>query len=242
MKRAAVTVVIALGVLLSGSSPTDAEILLHTLGNRGIIASGPQELIGALIHFGFGSSTFCNFDDPSPVELWEGHLFTPADNGAVIPIFESDLAEFAQAAAIFTNGTAELICNTTLRVTVIGIGGGGVSSRIEWSALRGSPWLNGNDLNGSWVTDMELSIDELTIGPDPVHEGWNSMTVLYSLLVWGSPPPIQEGDSNLDGVVNVTDLLALLVNWGVCSRCPEDFDGDQMVNVSDLLNLLGNWG
>jgi hypothetical protein len=53
------------------------------------------------------------------------------------------------------------------------------------------------------------------------------------------------GDLNCDGVVNVSDLLVLLSQWGLCPRsgdCPADLNGDGAVNVSDLLILLSNWG
>ena len=47
-----------------------------------------------------------------------------------------------------------------------------------------------------------------------------------------------------DGTVNVTDLLALLANWGgtpvFCDITPPGGDGN--VNVTDLLDLLAAWG
>ncbi|MCZ6836108.1 MAG: zinc metalloprotease [Planctomycetota bacterium] len=50
------------------------------------------------------------------------------------------------------------------------------------------------------------------------------------------------GDNNLDGVIDVDDLLALLAKWGACSLpCPEDTDLDGDVDVDDLLNLLAGW-
>jgi hypothetical protein len=58
-------------------------------------------------------------------------------------------------------------------------------------------------------------------------------------------PPCALADLNCDGVVNVSDLLILLGEWGDCpgdSECPADLNGDGVVNVSDLLILLGNWG
>ena len=44
-------------------------------------------------------------------------------------------------------------------------------------------------------------------------------------------------------LVNVSDLLILLGNWGLCSStpCDGDFDFNGQVNVSDLLILLSNW-
>jgi hypothetical protein len=61
-------------------------------------------------------------------------------------------------------------------------------------------------------------------------------------LVVGEPTP---GDLNNDGVVNVSDLLILLGNWGPCpvgTACIGDLNDDGQVNVSDLLILLSNWG
>ena len=49
-------------------------------------------------------------------------------------------------------------------------------------------------------------------------------------------------DINDDGIVNVTDLLSLLGDWGSCPGCGGDINGDDVVNVTDLLILLGDWG
>jgi hypothetical protein len=47
-------------------------------------------------------------------------------------------------------------------------------------------------------------------------------------------------DVNGDGVVDVTDLLELLADWGETGVC--DFNGDGIVDVTDLLMLLAAWG
>lgn len=50
-------------------------------------------------------------------------------------------------------------------------------------------------------------------------------------------------DLNGDCVVNTTDLLMLLGDWGsVGSTCIADVDGDFDVDTADLLALLGAWG
>ena len=54
--------------------------------------------------------------------------------------------------------------------------------------------------------------------------------------------PAIPGDVNGDGVVNVTDLLAIMDVWGPCTDCPADLNGDGLVNVVDLLEVIGNWG
>jgi hypothetical protein len=55
--------------------------------------------------------------------------------------------------------------------------------------------------------------------------------------------PRTPGDVNLDGQVNVGDLLLLLAEWGSVAPGdePADFNYDDVVNVTDLLTLLANW-
>ncbi len=56
--------------------------------------------------------------------------------------------------------------------------------------------------------------------------------------------PRTPGDANLDGIVNVSDLLAVIAAWGEREpgSLPTDFNNDGMVNVTDLLVVIGNWG
>jgi hypothetical protein len=52
------------------------------------------------------------------------------------------------------------------------------------------------------------------------------------------------GDANLDGTVNLTDLLDLLNNYGQSGTdwTQGDFNYDGTVNLTDLLDLLNNYG
>lgn len=53
----------------------------------------------------------------------------------------------------------------------------------------------------------------------------------------------QPGDVDLDGVVDIADLLALLAYWGVPApgAPPADMNGDGVADIDDLLILLANW-
>jgi len=84
------------------------------------------------------------------------------------------------------------------------------------------------------------------IGPDTLEnlgapQPWSA----YRVTATVPKSPCIPADLNCDGVVNVSDLLILLGDWGACTEpdaCPADLNDDGVVNVSDLLILLSNWG
>ena len=53
--------------------------------------------------------------------------------------------------------------------------------------------------------------------------------------------PSECPDINGDGIVNVSDLLTIIDQWGL-TNSPADVNDDGTVNVSDLLIVIGNWG
>lgn len=55
-------------------------------------------------------------------------------------------------------------------------------------------------------------------------------------------PNICQGDITGDGVVDVSDMLAVLSAWGACEGCSADMNDDGVVDVSDLLAVLASWG
>jgi hypothetical protein len=78
-----------------------------------------------------------------------------------------------------------------------------------------------------------------TTDPSVSYPGWN----IDDIAIWAEvPAPGIPGDLNNDGVVDITDLLAMLEDWGPCPPpCPADINGDGVVDITDLLELLANW-
>jgi len=58
-------------------------------------------------------------------------------------------------------------------------------------------------------------------------------------IIYVSHPCI--ADITGDTVVNVSDLLVVIDQWGL-SNSKADISGDGMVDVTDLLVVVGNWG
>jgi len=92
----------------------------------------------------------------------------------------------------------------------------------------------GSSFYPDWIEFLDLSSSYTTGNPAVLIQG--------KVEVPQCPIP---ADLNCDGVVNVSDLLILLGDWGACTEpdaCPADLNDDGVVNVSDLLLLLSNWG
>jgi hypothetical protein len=50
------------------------------------------------------------------------------------------------------------------------------------------------------------------------------------------------GDADINGLVDVDDLIAVILSWGLCKApCLADFDGNGIVDVDDLILVILNW-
>ena len=70
------------------------------------------------------------------------------------------------------------------------------------------------------------------------YSGWN----IDDVQLLSTANSAIQGDVNCDGLVNVTDVLDVVSNWGACvGVCNEDIVPDGTIDVGDLLTVIGNW-
>ena len=99
------------------------------------------------------------------------------------------------------------------------------------------------DLNDFLPPDFEgVLIDAREINEDGVIAATaSSKGVRRAVLL----KPAIPGDVDLDGDVDVLDLLAVINSWGPCpappAACPADTDASGFVDVLDLLAVINNW-
>ena len=90
--------------------------------------------------------------------------------------------------------------------------------------------------------DSIVFFEALFQGKDGGGTTWqanDSMAIAYDDC---DAPTSCPGDINLDGNVDVLDLLQVIATWGPCGSCPADVDGNGVVDVIDLLEVIANWG
>jgi hypothetical protein len=98
------------------------------------------------------------------------------------------------------------------------------------------------------TTDVLYTLDMATGAPTTI--GSTDTGNLLGLVYVPDEPQDCPGNTNGDGNVDVTDLLAVIGAWGPCSTCPAQGCAadvapnppDCQINVTDLLAVIGAWG
>jgi hypothetical protein len=90
--------------------------------------------------------------------------------------------------------------------------------------------------------DSIVFFEALFQGKDVDGVTWQDSELMAIAYDDCDPPTSCVGDINLDGTVDVLDLLQVIGNWGPCTSCPADIDGNAVVDVIDLLEVIANWG
>lgn len=104
--------------------------------------------------------------------------------------------------------------------------------------------LDGDGFGRLAMTDVFLGTFEVDLGPPFGTVTTQLETILFggTIDVVALGPPCNADCSNPpDGLVNVSDLLAVLDAWGTKGG-PCDVDHDGIVAVGDVLAVLGAWG
>ena len=160
-----------------------------------------------------------------------GFSLLPLYNG-LHGVYPSDINNKGQivGTAFIVNGQT-----TTLKGVIFD---NGAWTLLDAFLPAGSPWVIRNYAQGGSINDDGaitgdmLSTTILDINGEPSIHGY--------LLHQISP-----GDVDLNGVVDVDDLLMLINAWGQCpappEACPADLDGNLVVDVDDLLMVVNKW-
>jgi hypothetical protein len=78
------------------------------------------------------------------------------------------------------------------------------------------------------------------------YELWLSCLSRGIAVLTVNTPTTPTGDTNGDGAVDVDDLVAVILAWGLCPAppmtCPADVNGSGAVDVDDLIMVILNWG
>ncbi len=113
-----------------------------------------------------------------------------------------------------------------------------------------SPAINNASNTHVQSDQFDLNQNNSTSDSNPDLDDETRIVNVVDMGSYERPGPCCLGDINIDGAVNVTDLLAVIGAWGACpaapATCPADITpspcGDGQVNVSDLLAVIGTWG
>ncbi len=136
---------------------------------------------------------------------------------------------------------AALICITAVLAEKLGPG----TFDLSWNTVDGG---GGKSTGGAF--DVTGTIGQPDASAVPMTGGAFSLTGGFwpgaSPVIIPTCPADIAPQPNGDGLVNVSDLLAVINNWGPCpappALCSADITHDGNVSVNDLLAVINSWG
>jgi len=102
---------------------------------------------------------------------------------------------------------------------------------------------------GLFATDGSTLIDSIVFGAQETDvsygrlpDGGDDWQSFYSPTPGtANEEETMPEDVNGDGVIDLSDLLAVVGSWGACEGCPEDINGAGTGDVTDLLAVIAVW-
>ncbi len=143
----------------------------------------------------------------------------------------------------------------TVVLTVIASNADTLIWRKDGVELADGPTGSGSAITGSGTSELTITNVQLddageydVVATSACGSAFSSIATLTVNRIINTCPA-DVAPTGGDGVVNVSDLLAVISNWGPCpappASCPVDFvprGGNGTVGVSELLAVISSWG
>jgi serine protease AprX len=109
-----------------------------------------------------------------------------------------------------------------------------LSSLLSFTGNQGDAGTHADSVHGGGAVFLGFPLMTMDVASQQLF-----MTYVLEWSVGDTTEPCP-ADCNGDGVVGVSDLLAIIDGWGTDSGC--DVNGDGNIDVLDLLAAVGSWG
>jgi hypothetical protein len=199
---------------LDYSSGTRLPLFEQILNEReGIIDTASENL---LTYYGVSP---CFLDECTTIvhEPWQSGVFVSAEFGTLGGDFNGD-----------SQYDVEVCADITYH---------GASAPIGLNFVTPCDSLTDHD---DWSNLTYALVDE---GAGPMGGGPPEEPTVDELLALAANLPAPcEGDMNFDDVVDFRDVLSVIMTWGPCEGCTNDWDGNGAVGGMELMLVISAWG
>lgn len=211
-------------------------------GTDGNTPSGQYDFVTVVLHelchgLGFFSSVQVDGDQASYGILDSPIIFdTFIENGAEtlltsLPTPSVEVLQFATSGNLFWNGAE---------------GASGYTGSLP-PLYAPTSFSQGSSVSHLNESDFPTGSANALMTPflgtaEAIHDPGAIVGGVLTDIGWDYGVQVCEGDLNGDGLVNSSDLLLFLGNFGCSGTCAGDFNNDNLVNASDVLIILGVFG